>query len=653
MQLESKQAISPSQFSGRFIRLIFYAWLLPPIFGFSFLVWIKMFTLTEVRLILLSPLESLFILANMGFALWFFRRYALRIRSYLESPTEAGRVEVTGIVQRFPLAFWGVFLAFLAMAPGSVMLAAELYANYDSQPIDWFRIHLVAVIVSIVVGLPIFYLIFDLFGVALSGISLERPVLTIRTKVFLIGSLIPLLIDTLLVQYFWTRTGFFTFETFGVWLALELAAIYGTLIFVRSFGQSLRPFEDFVLQDEKPDAERSSALVPASTDELGVLVNRFRALMEREQALETQLLHAQKLEAVGRLAGGVAHDFNNDLTAILGYAELLRDQLPADEPLGHYAEAIINATNRSSGTAQSLLTFSRRREINVESVDMSKVVEEFSRHLDHLMNKDIEVVTDLCSGSAKAMIDRGQIEQALMNLCLNARDAMPKGGTLTLSTRCKGSGDKRRIIVSVSDTGQGIDKSVREKIFEPFFTTKTDDFGTGLGLPMVYGIVTAHEGKIRCKSKPGRGATFSITLPLTHEVAEEPPAVDSPERSGSGTILLAEDNKAVRGLLTAQLRNFGYDVVEARDGADALRRFAEHASDIEVAVLDFRMPNRDGFDVFKEMRKHSPGLPVIFMTGDAGELPQLILSDHADIPIVNKPFSGVALHEQIQRLREG
>ena len=125
----------------------------------------------------------------------------------------------------------------------------------------------------------------------------------------------------------------------------------------------------------------------------------------------------------------------------------------------------------------------------------------------------------------------------------------------------------------------------------------------------------------------------------------------APKRSGSGTILLAEDNKAVRGLLTAQLKNFGYDVVEAKDGADALRQFTEHASDIEVAVLDFRMPNRDGFEVFKEIRKHSPELPVIFMTGDAGELPQLVLSDHGNIPIVNKPFSGVALHEQIQRLR--
>ena len=651
MQQESKQSVSPSQFSGRFIRLIFYAWLLPPIFGFSFLVWIKMFTLTEVRDILLSPLEPVFILANMGFALWFFRRYAVRIRSYLESPSEDGRLEVTRIIQKFPLAFWGVFLAFLAMAPGSVMLSADWYAGYDSQPIDWFRIHLVAVIVSIVVGLPIFYLIFDLFGVALSGISLERPVLTIRTKVFLIGSLFPLLIDTLLVQYFWTRTGFFTFETFGVWLALELAAIYGTLIFVRSFGQSLRPFEDFVLPAEKLDADRSGALVPASTDELGVLVNRFRTLLEREQALETQLLQAQKLEAVGRLAGGVAHDFNNDLTAILGYAELIRDQLPADDPLGHYAEAILNATNRSSGTAQSLLTFSRRRELNVEPIDISSVIEEFCRHLEHLLGKDIEIVTDLCEGTAVAMIDRGQTEQALMNLCLNARDAMSSGGTLTLSTRCKGSGNDRRIVIAVSDTGQGIDEEVREKIFEPFFTTKADDFGTGLGLSMVYGIVKAHKGEIRCVSTPGQGATFSITLPLSREAPDDPVAKTATERSGSGTVLLAEDNTAVRGLLGAQLENFGYDVVEAKDGAEALDRFAECASDIEVAVLDFRMPNRDGFEVFKEMRKQRADLPVIFMTGDAGELPQLVLSDYADVTIVDKPFSGVTLHEKIQKLR--
>ena len=168
---------------------------------------------------------------------------------------------------------------------------------------------------------------------------------------------------------------------------------------------------------------------------------------------------------------------------------------------------------------------------------------------------------------------------------------------------------------------------------------------------MVYGIVIAHEGKIRCKSKSGRGTTFSITLPLSRETPEEPAAEASAQSTGSGTILLAEDNKAVRGLLSAQLENFGYNVVEAKDGADALRQYSEHATDIDVAVLDFRMPNRDGFEVFREMRRHNPGLPVIFMTGDAGELPQLILSDYADIPIVNKPFSGVALHEQIQGLR--
>ncbi len=652
MQQESKQTISPSQFSSRFIRLIFYAWLLPPIFGFSFLVWIKMFTLTEVRDILLSPLESLFILANMGFALWFFRRYAIRIRHYLESPSETGRVEVTRIIQKFPLAFWGVFLAFLAMAPGSVMLAAELYANYDSQPIDWFRIHLVAVIVSIVVGLPIFYLIFDLFGVALSGISLERPVLTIRTKVFLIGSLIPLLIDTLLVQYFWTRTGFFTFETFGVWLALELAAIYGTLIFVRSFGQSLRPFEDFVLPDEKLDAERSGALVPASTDELGVLVNRFRTLLEREQALEAQLLHAQKLEAVGRLAGGVAHDFNNDLTAILGYAELIRDQLPTDDPLAHYAEAIITATNRSSGTAQSLLTFSRRRDIRVEPVDMNKVIEDFSVHLGRLMGKGIEITTQVCERSAVAMIDRAQIEQALLNLCLNARDAMPEGGQLTVSASCERFDRTGHVTVSVSDTGEGIDEAHRQKIFEPFFTTKADGMGTGLGLSMVYGIATAHDGSIRCDSTPGGGATFSITLPLSAEIPGDEPVDEPFDHTGSETILLAEDNNAVRSLLTAQLENFGYRVVEARDGADAIRQFEDYESKIDVAVLDFRMPKRDGFEVFKKVRERKPTLPVIFMTGDAGELPQLVLSDHGDIPIVNKPFSGVALHEEIQKLRD-
>ncbi len=659
MQLDSPksgkndaEAISPSQFSARFTRLIFYTWAIPPVFGLSFLVWIRLFTPAQIRDVLLSPLEPTFVLGSLAFALWFFRRYAVVIRDYLKSPDEAGRRNVTEIIQRFPLAFWTVFLAYLAMAPTTVMLSAEWFSDYQSQPADWFRIHLVALIVCIVVGLPIFYMIFDLFGLALGKIALEGPVLTIRTKVFLIGSMIPLLIDTLLVQYFWTRTGFFTWETFGVWFALELGAIYGTLIFVRSFGQSLQPFEEFVIPDRADILQDPGALVPMSTDELGVLVTRFRVLLERERLLEAQLLHAQKLEAIGRLAGGVAHDFNNDLMAILGFAELLREGLGDDHPLKQHADAIVDASNRSAGIASSLLTFSRRRELKVEPVDLNAVVDDFVSLVGRLMSNKVDIKTDLHGDGTILPIDRGQIEQALMNLCLNARDAMPDGGELTLATRRvdgDGLGNEAHAILTVSDTGEGMDPYVQQNIFEPYFTTKQEGEGTGLGLPMVYGIVAAHGGSIDFDSAPGAGSSFSIRLPIKETAIDTRPSSAPGVRRGSETVLLAEDNRSVRDLLVAQLENCGFTVVEAGDGEEALRRYAEHNHDVDVAVLDLRMPKKNGWEVSEAILRQRPGLPVIVITGNARELPDSHI-DHPEISVVEKPFSPLSLVEHIRRV---
>ena len=628
--------------------LIFCAWAIPPIVGLWFIFWIKLFTLEQLRDIMLSPLRLGFILGNLAFALWFFRRYAVVIRDFLRSPDDEGRERVKRVVRRFPFAFWAVFLAFLALAPSSVMLSAEWFAGYQAEPIDWFRIHLVALIVSIVVGLPIFYLIFDLFGQALGGISLEKPVLTIRTKVFLIGSLIPLLIDTLLVQYYWTRTGFFTFETFGVWLALELGAIYGTLIFVRSFSQSLQPFERYVISGAADNTQDPARLVPTSTDELGVLAARFRELLEREKLLEEQLLHAQKLEAIGRLAGGVAHDFNNDLMAILGCAELLRDRLADDDPNGQYADAIIDATNRSAGIARSLLTFSRKRELEVESVDLNALVYDFADLVERLMGGSIEVKTNLCEGSAVAPVDRGQIEQALMNLCLNARDAMPDGGTVTLATKCESDNDLNHVTIAVSDTGSGIDPAIQQQVFEPFFTTKEETIGTGLGLAMVYGIAAAHGGSVSLDSAPGAGSTFSMRLPLATMPSATPIEPEQHDRHGSETVLLAEDNPNVRELLAAQLESFGYNVVVSADGDEAVRRFLEHEDEIDVAVLDLRMPYKSGREVCEEVRQRRPQLPVVLISGNVGLLPGD--EDNENTLLIQKPFSAASLVERLRQV---
>jgi hypothetical protein len=239
--------------------------------------------------VLTTPLEPVFVISWILFSLWYFNRFAQPIIAYLDKPDEASMQEAVNCVRKFPLHFWLLFIVYLVMAPVSVIWAAELYAGFEPRPVDWFRINMVALIVSIIVGLPIFFLILDLFGRALSGVPLAKPHVTIKTKVFLIGALVPLLIDTMLVQYYWTRTGFFTAETFIVWLFLEFLAIGGSLIFVRSFGQSLAPMESIVGGQQRfldPDLEE---LRSQSTDEIGVMTSAYRNLLNSLQVQSEML----------------------------------------------------------------------------------------------------------------------------------------------------------------------------------------------------------------------------------------------------------------------------------------------------------------------------------------------------------------------------
>jgi len=319
--------LSAQQFSRQLTFLIFLTWSIPPIFGLSFLLFIRMFTPAQMARILATPLEPVFILGSMVFALWYFRRFVRPVELYLVNPETADIQLMLRRVRRFPTAYWTIFLSYLLLAPASVILSAEIYAGFEAGPVDWFRIHLVALIVSIIVGLPIFFSILDLFGRALSGVPLERPHLTIRTKVFLIGALVPLLIDTTLVQYYWTRTGYFTAETFSIWLLLELLAIGGSLIFVRSFGQSLQPLQQLINEGLAPVGADISGLASQSTDELGVLTNDFHILLEKLQDSEANLRSLAEnandgiLVAVKRQLVFV----NERASAILGYnvAELL------------------------------------------------------------------------------------------------------------------------------------------------------------------------------------------------------------------------------------------------------------------------------------------------------------------------------------------
>ena len=271
--------MKPSDFQKQFLILILAAWIIPAIFGLGFLIFIEMFTIGQMLKILTNPIEPIFVLS----AFLYFRKTSQQICSYLNNPNEAACEEVILKIKSFPFNFWLYFLLYLLIAPVTVIYSAELYSDFSATPIDWFRINLVALIVSILVGLPIFFLIIDLFGKIIADIPLSKPIVSIKIKVILIGALVPLLIDTMLVQYYWTRTGFFSTETFVIWLALEIMAIFGSVIFAKSFGQSLQPLELALVENKFANISLDRDMRPNSIDELGILTIKYNELLKHLQ----------------------------------------------------------------------------------------------------------------------------------------------------------------------------------------------------------------------------------------------------------------------------------------------------------------------------------------------------------------------------------
>ena len=338
--------MTAESFCRRFRLYILLTWNIPPVFGLAFILFIHLLTPEQILRIMLTPLEPVFIFGSMLFAHFYFRWFIRPVRDYLAAPGPETERQALARMRRFPLDYWGVFLGYLVLAPASVMVAAMLYTGYQPTAIDWFRIHLVALIVSIVVGFPIFFLILDLFGRAVTSVQLTRPHVTIRTKVFLIGALVPLLIDTMLVQYYWTRTGFFTAETFVMWLLLEALAIGGSLIFVKSFGQSLAPLENVIRTGVTTESARE---IPGgqSTDELGVLTDDFRAVLSDRRRIELAL-HREKELAQVTLAsigdGVITTDTRGHITFLNAVAEYLTGWT-LDTARGHPLSEVFRISN--------------------------------------------------------------------------------------------------------------------------------------------------------------------------------------------------------------------------------------------------------------------------------------------------------------------
>jgi PAS domain S-box-containing protein len=376
----------------------------------------------------------------------------------------------------------------------------------------------------------------------------------------------------------------------------------------------------------------------------------------KRAALEEQLRHAQKMEAIGLLAGGISHDFNNLLNIISGYADLTAKTLPAGHPAAGHVEKITGACTRAADLIRKILTFSRGQVLRVEPLEFGGVLREFSTLLTRILGEDIELV--VCA-SDEAMIveaDRTQLEQILLNLCTNARQAMPHGGKLTLDARPSQVEEEvpgRYVHLRVSDTGHGIDDATMSRLWEPFFTTKSE--GTGLGLSMVYGIVHQHGGLIRAESRVGHGSTFHIFLPLHHEpVARRPAPVPAMDVRGYETILVAEDEALIRDLLRDSLGELGYTVLLAANGTDAVAVFERDPEAIDMVILDVVMPRLSGPEALARMAVLKPKIKALFISGHAPESArlseQLQATGRAFLP---KPFLLEALAAKVRDILNG
>jgi len=367
---------------------------------------------------------------------------------------------------------------------------------------------------------------------------------------------------------------------------------------------------------------------------------RTRQTEEALRQSQERYMQAQKLESIGRLAGGVAHDFNNLLTVINGYSDLVFHDLPEQSPLRQQIDQVRKAGARAADLTHQLLTFGRKQVGRPVVVNLNSLVRDAEKMLGRLMGEDIQLITELDPSLGLVMVDPGHIHQVLMNLAVNARDAMPQGGALVIET-ANTELDRREVVqLTFRDTGAGMDESTLKNIFEPFFTTKGPNKGTGLGLATVYGIVQQSQGRIDVASQPGKGTTFRIFLPRVEGEAAEVPAVSSARRTqGSETILVVEDQEEVREFLVKALTERGYRVLQASDGPKALELSRGHTAAIHVLLTDVILPGMNGRELADQFRTAHPTVRVLYTSGYT----QDVIADrgvlHRDVAYISKPYT--------------
>ncbi len=412
--------------------------------------------------------------------------------------------------------------------------------------------------------------------------------------------------------------------------------------------------------------EEAATISPVRNDE-GEIINyvSLKRDVTQERRLERQLRQALKMEAIGKLAGGVAHDFNNLLQVISGYTEMALTELPEDSRAFRQLEMCRSAITRAARLVRQLLLFGQRQTGQPETLDLNQNVTDILKIMRRFLGEQIELVFRKSQQPLLVYADPGQMEQVVMNLCLNARDAMPDGGLLALETsvvtlsddECmevlEGGGGEYACL-SVSDTGTGMPPEVVEHIFEPFYSTKETGHGTGLGLATVYGIIQQHRGIVRVQSKVGQGTTFRVYLPVMREEMPVIAALENVEAAadipgGQETILLAEDEDLVRMLATEILEKKGYHVIQAADGAEAIRLFDEYAQVVGLVLVDMVMPKANGRQVFEHVRKSRPGVPVLFCSGYSREITEKHpLTEDGGTGLINKPYNQSVLLRRVR-----
>jgi PAS domain S-box-containing protein len=462
--------------------------------------------------------------------------------------------------------------------------------------------------------------------------------------------------DAAVRNYGWSREEFLTMRITEIRPPSEVEALIAGIRDGSSFGSPERETWRHRLRDGTIiDVEISAGRIDFEGKPAALVVSRD--VTERRR-MEERLSEAEKMEAVGRLAGGVAHDFNNLLTVISGYAAILREDPSAAEPL----EEIVHAAEQAGALTRQLLEFSRRQVLRPQAVDVNEIVGGMEPMIERIIGDDVHVAVQLADSVAPVDADRAQIERVVLNLAANARDAMPRGGRLTIETAdvdldesyVASHGDVTpgpHVLLAISDSGTGMSEEVRKRLFEPFFTTKSGGGGTGLGLATVFGVVKQSGGSIFVYSEEGRGTTFKIYLPVSHDPVRAPVADETAANErGTETIVVVEDDPSVRELVRVMLDGCGYKILSAPDADTAARLCGKHPGGVDLLLTDVVMPDVGGRVLAERLTALFPSLRVLFMSGYSDEAVFRHGIIRPDTAFIEKPFSQAALARKVREV---